>query len=120
MKVFNMKVGAALLGFSVVGVVSCPSHVWAASFQSGVRTLADEGGKKEEKKETMAVDKLPKPVVDGVKKAMPGARITKAAKVTTEGKITYYLDDVKVGKKGWDVTVGEDGTIIKKEECHDE
>jgi hypothetical protein len=85
-----------------------------------VGTLAADGDKKEDKGEKVAVDKLPKAVVDAVKKDMPGARITKANKVTKEGKVSYYLDDVKVGKKGWDFTVAEDGTIVKKEECHDE
>jgi hypothetical protein len=70
--------------------------------------------------EKIEVDKLPKVVVNSVKKAMPGARITKAAKVVDDGKTLYYLDDVKVGKVGWDVTVSADGKILKKEECHDE
>jgi hypothetical protein len=97
----------------------------AATFSVGsasdhiARTLA-EGEKKEDKGEKVAVDKLPKAVSDAVKKAMPGARITKANKLEKDGKVTYYLDDVKVGKKGWDVTVAEDGKILKKEECHDD
>lgn len=70
--------------------------------------------------EKIDVAKLPKAVVVGVKKAMPGARITKAMKIVTDGKSLYYLDDVKVGKMGWDVTVSEDGKILKKEECHDD
>ena len=51
-----------------------------------------------------------------VKKDMPGARITKAAKLE-DGN--FYLDDVKVGKKLWDVTVSPQGKIIKKVEMKD-
>ena len=105
-----------LAGFGVPALAADlpvgPSHA--------VRTLADGGEKKEDKGETIAIDKLPKAVVDGVKKAMPGAKFQKPGKKMKEGeKVTYYLPDIRVGKKEWDVTVAEDGTIIKKEECHD-
>jgi hypothetical protein len=85
-----------------------------------VRPLAEGAEKKEDKGEKIAADKLPAKVVDAVKKGMPGSRITKAFKKTADGKTVYLLDDVKIGKKGWDITVAEDGTILKKEECHDE
>lgn len=93
-------------GFASVSVLPTPA------------VAADE--KKEDKGEKIAVDKLPKAVVDAVKKDMPGARVTKAFKKAADGKTVYVLDDVKVGKKGWDFTIAEDGKIIKKEECHDE
>lgn len=70
----------------------------------------------EPKGDPVDVDKLPKAVVDAVKKEMPGARITKAAKLD-DGN--FYLDDVKVGKKLWDVTVTPKGKIIKKVEMKD-
>jgi hypothetical protein len=111
------------LGFGLAGVLSLASvrATWAAepAPRAGVRALAEGTEKKDEepKGEPVAVDKLPKAVVDGVKKAMPGARITKASKLK-DGN--FYLDNVKVGKKGWDVTVDEDGKIVKKEECHDD
>lgn len=70
--------------------------------------------------EKIDVDKLPKAVVQSVKKSLPGARITKAMTFVQEGKTLYFLDDVKVGKKAWELTMTETGTIIKKEECHDE
>ena len=66
------------------------------------------------------MDKLPKAVVTSIKKEIPGAKITKAYKAEKDGKVTYYLDNVKIGKKAWDVTVAEDGKILKKEECHDD
>jgi hypothetical protein len=73
-----------------------------------------------EPREPMPIDKLPKVVVNAVKKEMPGARVTKAAKIEENGKITsYYLDSVMVGKEAWDVTVGADGNIIKKEQSTD-
>ena len=70
--------------------------------------------------EKMEVEKLPKAVVDAVKKAMPGARITKAYTFMEEGKFRYFLDDVKVGKVAWELTMTEDGKILKKEECKEE
>ena len=70
--------------------------------------------------EKLEVEKLPKVIVDSVKKAIPGARITKAFTFMEEGKTLYFLDDVKVGKKAWELTMTEDGKILKKEECHDE
>ena len=84
--------------------------------------VAEKEKKEDDDKDKVAVpvDKLPKAVVTGVKKEMPGARITKAAKIEKDNKVTFYLDNVKVGKKAWDVTVAEDGKIIKKEECHDD
>ena len=70
--------------------------------------------------EKLEVDKLPKVIVDAVKKAMPGARITKAYKFMEDGKSLFFLDDVKVGKVAWELTMTEDGKILKKEECKDE
>lgn len=63
-----------------------------------------------------ASNKLPKVIVDAVKKNMPGARITKAAKLE-DGN--FYLDEVKVGKKLWDVTISPKGEIIMKVEMKD-
>ena len=62
------------------------------------------------KGEPVDVDKLPKAVVEGLKKAMPGARIVKALKLE-DGN--YFLDDVKVGKKEYDVTISPEGKVIK-------
>ena len=86
----------------------------------GKKTDTDKNDDQEKDKVEVPVDKLPKVVVTGVKKAMPGARITKASKIEKDDKITYYLDNVKVGKKAWDITVDADGKVIKKEECHDD
>ena len=61
------------------------------------------------KGDPVAVDKLPKAVVDAVKKAHPGARIVKAF-LQPDGN--YLLDDVKVGKKEYDITVTPEGKIL--------
>ena len=105
--------------FSLAAVVTTASFLgWAetAGATQPTPTIA-EVPKTAEK---MEVEKLPKAVVDSVKKAMPGARITKAFKFMEEGKLRYFLDDVKVGKVAWELTMTEDGKILKKEECKDE
>ena len=117
--------------FSDAGLTGATVLVTALSFAPALaraaqtpapRTIAmaaeqdkkDTNKKEEEPKgDPVDVDKLPKAVVDAVKKEMPGARITKAAKLE-DGN--FYLDDVKVGKKLWDVTVSPKGKIIKKVE----
>lgn len=112
-----MLIGAAGLCLPPVaraGVVGLQAH-----FQS--RPLADAGDKdkKDSKKDDapqgdpVDVDKLPKAVITGLKKAMPGARIVKALKLP-DGN--YFLDDVKVGKKEYDVTISPQGKVLKSVE----
>ena len=100
------------LGFTRVPLWAMPT---APATPHRAAFLAADGDKKEEepKGDPVDVDKLPKAVVEAVKKDLPGARITKAAKLE-DGN--YYLDDVKVGKKLWDVTVTPKGQILKKVE----
>lgn len=94
-------------------VAPIPTHAAAPA----TKPATQAGDKEEEPKgDPVDVDKLPKAVVDAVKKDMPGARITKAAKLK-DGN--FFLDDVKVGKKLWDVTVSPKGKIIKKVEMKD-
>ena len=89
----------------------------ATALNTGDQDKKDADKKEEEPKgDPVDVDKLPKAVVDAVKKDMPGARITKAAKLE-DGN--FFLDDVKVGKKLWDVTVTPKGKIVKKVEMKD-
>ena len=112
-------VGGFVLTLGVPGIVR--SNVASATPVRAAAMVADDKkntDKKEEepKGDPVDVDKLPKAVVDAVKKDMPGARITKAAKLE-DGN--FYLDDVKVGKKLWDVTVSPQGKIIKKVEMKD-
>ena len=105
-----------------VGIAGLPLRTGATSAPRPASLTADQDKKSTDKKEEepkgdpIDVDKLPKAVVDAVKKDLPGARITKAAKLK-DGN--YFLDDVKVGKKLWDVTVSPKGKIIKKEEMKD-
>jgi hypothetical protein len=90
---------------------------WTSAAVLATQPATQPDDKTEEPKgDPVDVDKLPKAVVDAVKKEMPGARITKAAKLD-DGN--FYLDDVKVGKKLWDVTVSPKGKIIKKVEMKD-
>ena len=124
----NRFYGVTLIVGVVVGAAGAPQWSRGASISSRPAVLAadadqkDQGKNDADKKEEepkgdpVDVDKLPKAVVDAVKKEMPGARITKAAKLD-DGN--YYLDDVKVGKKLWDVTVSPKGKIIKKVEMKD-
>ena len=112
---------ASAFGFGLASVLGlAPDPAAAAAIpaaRTDARPLADGDKKPEEPKgDPVAVDKLPKAVVDAVKKAMPGVRITKAY-LLKDGN--YFLDDVKVGKKEWDVTVTPEGKILKKEEMKD-
>lgn len=99
----------------LTSVAVIPLPIYAAT--PATKPATQPADKEEEPKgDPVDVDKLPKAVVDAVKKEMPGARITKAAKLD-DGN--FYLDDVKVGKKLWDVTVSPKGKIIKKVEMKD-
>ena len=99
-----------LTGVAVMPVPAC------AATPATMPATQPADKEEEPKGDPVDVDKLPKVVVDAVKKEMPGARITKAAKLE-DGN--FYLDDVKVGKKLWDVTVSPKGKIIKKVEMKD-
>ena len=81
----------ALLGFSLTG----PS--WLIC-----NVRADE--------EVVPLDKLPKAVVESVKKRFPDAELVKAEKETTDGKTAY---EVSLKKKGLaiDVTLSPEGQI---------
>ena len=123
----NRPASASLAAAIVIGTAGlCPipaSRAAANEPMSHVqaRFLADAGDKdkKDSKKDDapqgdpIDVDKLPKAVVNGLKKAMPGARIVKAIKLP-DGN--YFLDDVKVGKKEYDVTISPDGKVLKRVE----
>lgn len=116
---------ASLAAAVLIGAAGlCPVPAACAAMPAShiqARALADEGGKdkKDSKKDDapqgdpIDIDKLPKAVVNGLKKAMPGARIVKAAKLP-DGN--YFLDDVKVGKKEYDVTISPEGKILKSVE----
>jgi len=52
---------------------------------------------------------------------MPGAKFEKPARRVKDGdKVTYFIPDVRTGKTEWDVTVAEDGTVLKKVERQDD
>jgi hypothetical protein len=117
---------AALAFLSGLGSSVCLSRATPAPAASNspligrsVPAAADQkaADKKEDPKgDPIEVSKLPKAVVTSVKKALPGAKIVKAAKLP-DGN--YFLDDVKVGKKEYDVTITPAGKILKKVEQKD-
>ena len=97
------------------GVMAAPRLTSTRVFSphNGVIALADDKKEEEPKGDPVDVDKLPKAVVDAVKKAYPGSKITKAIKLENGN---FYLDDVKVSKKLWDLTVSPEGKIVKEVE----
>jgi len=66
--------------------------------------------------EKIPLDKLPKPVVEAVKKRFPKAEMIEAAKETADGKTEYEVS-IKDGGKKIDIMLAPDGTItvIEKE-----
>ena len=93
-----------LLTFSLVAGVPGPGN----SISAAPVPLAAE----KPKGDSVEIDKLPKAVVDAVQKDLPGAKLTKAMKLT-DGN--YLLSDVKVGKKEYTITVTPEGKILKRE-----
>lgn len=115
--------GISMLAIFAAGVSIAPRIACAnsAGFRPAVMAAdADnkDAGKKEEepKGDPVDVDKLPKAVIDAVKKDLPGSRVTKASKLE-DGN--YFLDDVKVGKRLWDIIITPKGKIIKKTEMQE-
>jgi hypothetical protein len=64
--------------------------------------------------EKVALDKLPKPVVEAVKKRFPKAEMLSAVKETTDGKTAYEVTVKDDGRK-IDVSVTAEGTITTLE-----
>ena len=60
--------------------------------------------------EKVPLDKLPKAIVDAVKKKFPKAELVEASKETENGKTEYEVS-IKDGGKSIDVTLTADGTI---------
>jgi hypothetical protein len=82
----------------------CLTVAAVAGFVGGAR--ADE--------ENVPLDKLPKAVVDGVKKRFPDAQLTEASKEDENGKTVY---EVTIKDKGHslDVTLTPEGTLVSIE-----
>ena len=109
---------ATVIGISVIGsllAMGVPGFGKTLARESNVIAMAD-GKTPAPKGEPVAIEKLPKAVADAVRKELPGARLTKAAKLS-DGD--YFLTDVKVGKKEFNVTVTPEGKILKIEEDND-
>jgi hypothetical protein len=64
--------------------------------------------------EKIALDKLPKAVVDAVKAKYPKAKLVSAEKGDQDGKIVYEVD-IKDGKSSIEVTVTPEGKILGAE-----
>lgn len=61
--------------------------------------------------EKVPLDKLPKAVVDAVKKKFPKAKLVEASKETENGKTEYEVS-IMDGGKNIDVTLTPEGTIL--------
>lgn len=72
----------------------------------------DEG--EESGEEKVAIDQLPKPVLDAVKKKFPGADLVDAEKETEDGESIYEVA-LKFKGSTYDVSAKADGTIIEIE-----
>jgi hypothetical protein len=107
----SMRIATTIIGSLCLGSVSSASFADPIG-ESSRLALADSKAKGD----PVEIDKLPKAVVDAVKKELPGARLTKAMKLP-DGN--YFLTDVKVGKKEYNVTVTPDGKILKREVDND-
>jgi uncharacterized membrane protein YkoI len=66
-----------------------------------------------EKEDKVAIDKIPAPVVEMVKKETPDGVITDAEKEQKHGKMVYEMD-VKSGNVIYEMKVSEDGQFISK------
>jgi hypothetical protein len=88
-----------------VGLVVVLSTVWVAGSRAA---QTDE--------EKLPLDKVPKAVLDAVKKRFPNAQVVEAAKETEKGKTEYEVTVKDAGKK-IDVTLTPEGaiTMIEKE-----
>src|SRR5438128_950476 len=64
--------------------------------------------------EKVALDKVPKPVLEAVKKRFPKAEVSGASKSTVDKKTVYEVS-LKEGGKGIDATVSDDGKITQIE-----
>ncbi|MCA1685889.1 MAG: PepSY-like domain-containing protein [Planctomycetia bacterium] len=86
---------------------------WASAVVLGLgMALAVTGARADEEK--VALDKVPRAVVDAVKAKFPGATIKQADKEVEDGKTTYELGITHNGHS-IDVSAKPDGTIVSVE-----
>ena len=76
-----------------------------------VALLAGAVGLVRADEEKIALDKLPKPVLESVKKRFPKAELTSAEK-ETEGKKVVFEVLLKDGTTTYEMELSEDGTIL--------
>ena len=74
---------------------------------------------KEGKETAVTMSDVPAAVKATLERESKGGKVTEIEKETKNGK-TVYSADITVNGKGWDITVGEDGSVISKEAEGDE
>src|SRR5262245_7918469 len=77
-------------------------------------TQAGDKGKKGDKGAKVALDQVPKKVMDAVKARFPGAEITSVGKETIDGKVVYDIE-MKVKGRKHEMDIREDGTVLEVE-----
>jgi uncharacterized membrane protein YkoI len=64
--------------------------------------------------EKVPLDKIPRKVMAAIKARFPGARIDKASKETSDGKVVYDIELTHKGRK-YEMDIKEDGTVLEVE-----
>jgi hypothetical protein len=80
----------------------------------GLIVFVPPGSADDKKPEKLALDKIPKKVMDAIKNRFPNAEITSAEKETENGKVVYDIELKHKGRK-YEMDIEEDGTIIEIE-----
>ena len=81
---------------------------------AGFVALPAVAGADDKKAEKLALDKIPKKVMDAIKNRFPNAEITSAEKETEDGKVVYDIELKHEGRK-YEMDIQEDGTIVEIE-----
>ena len=86
----------------------------ALSAVAGLIVLATLAWADDKRPEKLSPDKLPKKVMNTIKKRLPGAGITSAEKEIEDGKVVYDIELKHEGRK-YEMDILEDGTLIEIE-----
>lgn len=65
--------------------------------------------------EKMSLDQVPTAVRDTIKKQVADGKIDKIEKDTEDGRVVYEVDYKTREGKDFDLTIGQDGTLLEKE-----
>ncbi len=80
----------------------------------GLIVVATSAWAEDEKAQKLSPDKLPKKVMDTIKKRFPGAEITSAEKEKEDGKVVFDIELKHQGRK-YEMDILEDGTLVEIE-----